>query len=353
MTQSRGSVHVSQLRQFEPLTGFARGVLEALAAQARLIEVTCGGLLFSRHAGREHNLLLLAGEVAVQLQGGGEEPLLPGQGSARFPLVCGRHLSARAMTDVTAVRVDTELLEHATVFDPLATEPYRGAAHYRGPRWPGALLDEFSALPAAALDDLLERIEPCAIHAGEMLADQGTDADYLYLLVEGEALVSREFNGPEGALIELHELGEGQHFGTESLHGGRSSATVSVPGDGMVLRLSPRAYQTALTRPAGHYDLPISKARHALDTGARWLDVREPAEFHAARLPGARNLPLRQLKSDLQDLDPSCVWLCYCATGQRARAAATILAAEGYRAWAVEAGAWGRSESGIRGLGNW
>ena len=348
MTQSHGSVHVSQLRQFEPLTGFARGVLEALAGQAQVVEIASSDTLFSRSRGRGQNLLLLAGEVAVQLQGGGEESLLPGQGSARFPLVCSRHLSARAMSDVTAICVDADLLEHATVFDPLAAAPYRGPAHSRGPRWPGALLGEFSALPAAALDDLLGRIEPYAFRAGEMLADQGTDADYLYLLVEGQALVSREFSGPEGELIELHELGEGQHFGTEALHGGRSSATVSVPGDGMVLRLSPLAYQAALARPAAHNDLPIAKARHALETGARWLDVREPAEFRAARLPGARNLPLRQLKSDLQDLDPSCSWLCYCGTGQRARAAATILAAEGYRAWAVEPGFWGMSEIDVR-----
>lgn len=61
------------------------------------------------------------------------------------------------------------------------------------------------------------------------------------------------------------------------------------------------------------------------------LDVREPYEWAIARLPGARHIPLGALPSDMGQLDPKRETIVYCKSGIRSMAAASQLAAAGFR----------------------
>lgn len=60
------------------------------------------------------------------------------------------------------------------------------------------------------------------------------------------------------------------------------------------------------------------------------LDVRQPKEYEATHIPGARLLPLPELEDRLGELDPSRPVLTYCAVGGRSRAAAQYLAGHGF-----------------------
>jgi rhodanese-related sulfurtransferase len=55
------------------------------------------------------------------------------------------------------------------------------------------------------------------------------------------------------------------------------------------------------------------------------IDVRSPAEFAAAHIPGAINIPIDQIESRLQDLHQDEVVL-ICQSGQRAEMACNLLA---------------------------
>ncbi len=55
------------------------------------------------------------------------------------------------------------------------------------------------------------------------------------------------------------------------------------------------------------------------------LDVRRPAEYQAAHLPGARLIPIDELPDRLGELDPAQPVITYCASGMRSRAAAAFL----------------------------
>ncbi|BCK70652.1 MBL fold hydrolase [Streptomyces libani subsp. rufus] len=60
------------------------------------------------------------------------------------------------------------------------------------------------------------------------------------------------------------------------------------------------------------------------------IDVRNPAEYEAGALPGARNLPLAGLAHRIGELDPSRPVVLYCRSGNRSVIAAALLEAHGF-----------------------
>lgn len=60
------------------------------------------------------------------------------------------------------------------------------------------------------------------------------------------------------------------------------------------------------------------------------LDVREPAEWRIARLPGARLVPLSELAAAVSELDPSAETVVYCHHGTRSAYAAAHLRSLGF-----------------------
>ena len=60
------------------------------------------------------------------------------------------------------------------------------------------------------------------------------------------------------------------------------------------------------------------------------LDVREPDEFAAGHVPGARNVPLASLSEAAASIDRARPLLVHCQTGPRQTMAGTALEAAGY-----------------------
>jgi sulfur-carrier protein adenylyltransferase/sulfurtransferase len=103
------------------------------------------------------------------------------------------------------------------------------------------------------------------------------------------------------------------------------------------------------------------EARRIMEkTELQVLDVRQPGEYRSGHIPGARLIPIDQLTSRLDEIDPKAQILVYCAVGGRSRVAAQILAgkgyqgvlnlAGGYKAW-TGASAYGDREKGLEFFG--
>jgi len=60
------------------------------------------------------------------------------------------------------------------------------------------------------------------------------------------------------------------------------------------------------------------------------LDVREPKEYEAGHLPGARLLPVTDVSERLGELEPDKPTIVYCAVGGRSRVAAQYLSGRGF-----------------------
>ncbi len=77
---------------------------------------------------------------------------------------------------------------------------------------------------------------------------------------------------------------------------------------------------------------PAAFAAFAEKPGAFLLDVRNPDEFAAGRLPGAKLVPVAELEARLAELpaDKKTPVLVYCAKGGRSARAARLLSEKGY-----------------------
>ena len=86
------------------------------------------------------------------------------------------------------------------------------------------------------------------------------------------------------------------------------------------------------------------------------LDVRQPNEYEAGHLPGARLIPLPDILSRIGEIDARKATVVYCAVGGRSRIAAQMIAAQGFsdvynlsggfKAWKGDA-AFGSEEKGL------
>ncbi len=64
---------------------------------------------------------------------------------------------------------------------------------------------------------------------------------------------------------------------------------------------------------------------------AQLIDVREPNEFDAGHILGARNIPLTQLKMRTKEIRSDLPVYLYCQSGMRSGRAAQVLYRKGYR----------------------
>jgi rhodanese-related sulfurtransferase len=70
--------------------------------------------------------------------------------------------------------------------------------------------------------------------------------------------------------------------------------------------------------------IPVEEARELLRSGARLVDVREPAEFARGHLPGAVNLPVDEIERRADEIADRPAVL-YCQSGLRSQRALQVL----------------------------
>lgn len=75
-----------------------------------------------------------------------------------------------------------------------------------------------------------------------------------------------------------------------------------------------------------------SKQAHALvQSGAKLVDVRTPAEYAEKHLPGAVNIPVQELEARINELEPKDQTLIlYCRSGSRSSGAYEQLKKQGF-----------------------
>jgi molybdopterin/thiamine biosynthesis adenylyltransferase/rhodanese-related sulfurtransferase/molybdopterin converting factor small subunit len=89
------------------------------------------------------------------------------------------------------------------------------------------------------------------------------------------------------------------------------------------------------------HELTVEDLAGKIERGEEFvlLDVREPHEVEIASLPGARNVPLRELPEQLGSLDPARDLIVLCKVGGRSARAVALLRGAGFRrVWNVSGG---------------
>jgi hydroxyacylglutathione hydrolase len=80
------------------------------------------------------------------------------------------------------------------------------------------------------------------------------------------------------------------------------------------------------------HDIDSGRLRELLNTNEKPLvvDVREPWEYAMGHIPGAQLIPLGQLSSRVEELDPKQPVAVVCASGSRSESAASLLGQKGF-----------------------
>ncbi len=328
---------IERLKNLVPLFTLSEERIHELAALASLRHYAAGTHVFREGDVDNQTLYLMHGQIELQGNGGQRnEQIAAGTPESRHPL--GDHqprqVSAVALTDVTILHIDNNVLDYMITWDQVASmaqapdgvsdEQGGGAGDQQEFRWMNKMLSAvpFQNIPAANMRDLLERMEQVPVRKGDVIVRQGEPGDYYYLLESGRARVTQ--------VVELAELGEGASFGEEALISDSvRNATVTMETDGMLLRLSKAHFNEMLKEPLIHW-ISADQALQEVRDGSIWLDVRLAREYTHYHLANAINIPLNELRQRMDELDRNTRYICYCKTGRRSSAASFLLSQAGF-----------------------
>jgi CRP-like cAMP-binding protein len=338
-----------RIRQLEPIASLPADQIRELLEGARLENVAPGQALF--HAGDTDGqaVYLLHGNVELRPgDAAGAHTLSAGSAEALYPVANEhpRRATAVAITPAEIVRIDKELLDTLLTWGQISAPEEDvvmsedGIIAINKADWLKTMIKSptFRKLPPANVEQLLHRLEPILVHAGNVIIRQGDAGDYFYMIDQGIALVMRNPDNDEDS-IEMAELNPGASFGEAALISDNPrNATVSMMSDGILLRLSKEDFNTLLRLPTLQSVDYAHAAREVAAGSAAWIDVRLPTEFAHSHLPQARNMPMRALHKEARGLDKSIGYICYCQTGSRSSAAVFVLRNYGINARVLQNG---------------
>jgi CRP-like cAMP-binding protein len=341
---------LSILRSFAPLDGLRRENLSALARKTAVRRLDAGRVLFKEGDTDKRTFYLVSGEVELRSGERSVALVRAGTPEARNALVPGqpRRFTARALSDVDYISIDSDLLDVLITWDQTGTyevtEIDSQAATTEADDWMTVLLQTkaFHRIPPANIQALFMRMERINCRAGQVIIKQGDEGDFFYVITRGKCVVTRETPlNREG--IRLAELGVGESFGEEALVSEtRRNATVAMLTDGSLMRLNKVDFDTLLNEPLLHR-VDLAEARALVARGARWLDVRLPSEFENFHLDGAINIPLYFIRMKLRALEKDVPYVVVCDTGRRSSAGTFLLSERGFEAYCLRDGLVGNS----------
>jgi CRP-like cAMP-binding protein len=318
--------------------------LHALARKTQVLEIDAGRVLFKQGDTDKRTYYLVAGQVELRADDKTIGIVRSGSPEARAALAPGlpRKFTARALTDIEYIVIDSDLLDVLLTWDQTGqyeVAELRGDGMDVSGDWMTTLLQTkaFHRIPPANIQAIFMRMQRINYRARDIVIKQGTEGDYFYVVVAGKCLVTRETPlNKEG--IKLAELGPGDSFGEEALIAeAKRNATVTMATDGTLMRLGKADFQTLLNEPLLQW-VDYDAAREIVAKGGKWLDVRLPSEFQNFRIDEAINIPLYFIRLKLNALDKKTPYVVCCDTGRRSSAAAYILSERGFEAYVLKGG---------------
>jgi CRP-like cAMP-binding protein len=341
-------LHIDTYSRLEPISSLAPDQIAELVRQSAVEQLDAGVELFHEGDPAAHTIYLLRGDLALTARASGEQHTISGGSPEACHPVADenpRRYSAIATTVTEIIRIDKELLDTLLTWGQISAPEEDvvmspdGIITINKADWLKTMIKSpnFRHLPPANIEELLHRLEPVVVHAGDVIVKQGDVGDYFYMIDEGTALVTRNPDNDEDS-IEMAELNKGASFGEAALiTDNPRNATVTMMSDGILLRLSKEDFNKLLKHPTLHW-MGFADASAQVEQGAEWIDVRLASEFEHAHLPGARHIPMQALHRQARELDTSRAYICYCQTGRRSSAAAFVLSQYGLKASVLEGG---------------
>lgn len=326
-------------RALVPLKDMSESHLLALLDDA-VVEVVCAGqTLFTAGSYDAQHVYLLHGDVALVVDDG-SRTLIKGR-STLAPIAHQqpRQYTAIAETDCSVLRIDSERLDKMLTWSQVADYLQLIISRERDldedVDWMMIVLKSnlFFKVPPLNVEQIFSRLTPQVVYAGDVIIRQGEMGDQCYFIKEGEADVTRYSDNKRQ---HLATISVGRCFGEDALVNETvRNATVMMRTDGVLMRLDKQDFYRLLKEPTVA-TLALNDLAENIANNVVAVDVRSEEEYSEMHLPQAVNVPLNILAIKSRLLAKDKLYIFYCDTGRRSRAAAHLLAQHGYKTLALE-----------------
>ena len=317
-----------------PINGLEPQLQDEVLEQGELLPFKKKKVVFKEGARDPHTLYLLDGEIELQSSEASPVSVRADEDAARRALaqLQPRRYTARTVSPALVFRIERAVLDHILSDEQVVGDA--GTVHVAELEedddegdWMSRLLSSelFTRLPHDNIQRFFTELEPLEAAAGEVVVEQGTPGNYLYIVAEGRCSVTRRASG-SGQEVELAVLNEGDTFGEESLISNTPcNASVKMQRGGFLMRLPKHSFEELASNPTLKA-VPYSEACSLVAEGAMWIDVRFPDEHAAMSIEGSTNIALNTLRLEAPKLERSGRYVVYCDTGARSSSGAFLLA---------------------------
>lgn len=329
----------SLTRTLVPLKDMSESHLQELLRHAQTEIICAGQTLFTRGTYDAHHIYLLHGNVSL-LDEHNHSTIIKGRLSL-LPIAHNqpRLVTAVAESDCSVLRLESEKLDKLLAWSQVADYLQLNISRQRDldedVDWMMTVLKSnlFFKVPPINVEEIFSRLTPQIVYAGDVVIRQGEIGDQCYFVKEGEAEVWR--NNQVGREY-LATIGVGRCFGEDALvNEAARNASVTMLTDGVLMRLDKQDFYRLLKEPQVA-SVALELYLDTISAGAVAVDVRSEEEYADLHLHAAVNIPLNLLGIKARMLDKNRAYIFYCNTGRRSRAAAHLLAQQGYQAFALE-----------------
>jgi CRP-like cAMP-binding protein len=321
-----------------PINGLSEQLQDQALASGEVLDFRRRRTVFKAGARDPYTFYLLEGVLELRAAGASPMRMHAGDENARRALaqLQPRRYTAVAVTPVQIFRIERAVLDHILSDEQLIdngniveVEEIDEAEEEND--WMSRLLRSalFTRLPGENIQRFFSELEPMQTEKDEVVVEQGTPGDHLYIVAQGRcALVRRA--AASGREVQLSVLKEGDTFGEESIiSNSPSNAALRMLTPGIVMRLPRLAFEELVSNPSLRA-VTWSEASQMGAAGAHWLDVRFSDEFQADAVEGSVNMPLNTLRMQADKLATDNTYIVVCDTGARSSTAAFLLSRMGF-----------------------
>lgn len=326
-------------RRFRPFNQLSEERLAEVVNLVRFIEMRAGEI-FQLRGGKDTDYLFVLEGSLEMIRDGAVHSIMSMDDEAGQPLILpkgGTSTTLLARDNSIVCHAERQMLDHLISWDVVTRDlqGLDGEVRRRMEQVRNSLV--FRRLPWECVEAAFERMNTVSVIAGEVVVKQGEEGDAFYIITSGRAEVWQS-GIHDDTPLKIAEIGEGDAFGCEALISGKTrNETVRMTEDGTLLTLGKEDFDWLISKQM--IKAVNSKvAQTMLETGYQLIDVRSPEEFEYGRIPGARLIPLFELRNRVDELDHGQRYIIYCHSGSRSSVAALRLTQAGFDVQTLEGG---------------
>jgi rhodanese-related sulfurtransferase len=330
---------VNQTRSLVPLKDLNESYLLMLLQEVQIDSLYAGQSMSVLATGPREHIYLLHGDLEL-INSQAEKKNFSGSATV-FPINYHEYndITFTAKTDCSLLHVNSEKLDKiltwSQVADYLQLIISRDRDLDEDIDWMMLVLKSnlFFKVPPLNVERIFKKLTPRLVYADEVIIRQGEVGSECYFIKEGQADVYRHVDGGEQPVARI---GVGRCVGEDALvNQAVRNATVKMRTDGVLMCLEKKDFDHLLEEPVVP-NLTLNQLQGKLTEAAIFVDVRSSEEYNLGHIANAVDLPLSIVPLKSRLLSRNELYIFYCDTGRRSRAAAHLLAQRGYYALALK-----------------